>query len=166
MGWGLDAIRGDLARSLGLPAEARHWYEVGIAWATRERCHIPIGRCEQGLGLLAKDRGDRAGAHEHFERAIAAFTAGGAPNFAQRVERMVAAVPRRPFIRPSYPGGLSEREVEVLRFVAEGMTNVQIAAALVVSRPTVASHVRAILNKTGCPNRSAAARWYATSGLA
>ncbi len=165
MGWGLDAIRGDLARSLGLPAEARHWYEVGIAWATRERCPILVGRCDEGLGLLAMDGGDAAGAREHFDRAIAAFATCGAPNFAERASVRKAGV-GHPGKRASYPARLSEREVEVLRLVAEGMTNAQIAAALVVSRATVASHVRAILNKTGCPNRSAAARWFATSGLA
>ncbi len=67
--------------------------------------------------------------------------------------------------RRAYPAGLSEREVEVLRLVAHGLTNAQVAEALVVSQPTVASHLQSVFNKTGSPNRAAATRWFGQSGL-
>jgi len=56
-------------------------------------------------------------------------------------------------------GGLSPREVEVLRLVATGRTNVAIAADLVLSERTVDRHVSNILAKLGLPSRSAATAW-------
>ena len=55
-----------------------------------------------------------------------------------------------------YPAGLTAREVEVLRLVATGATNGQIADALHISVRTVTTHVTNILNKTNCDNRTAA----------
>jgi class 3 adenylate cyclase/DNA-binding CsgD family transcriptional regulator/tetratricopeptide (TPR) repeat protein len=55
-----------------------------------------------------------------------------------------------------YPAGLTEREVEVLRLVASGATNQQIAAVLHISVRTVNTHMTNILNKTVCENRTAA----------
>lgn len=63
------------------------------------------------------------------------------------------------------PAGLSQREVEVLSFLARGATNRQIAAALVISLPTVATHVRHILAKLGCANRAEAAAHAIRLGL-
>lgn len=56
--------------------------------------------------------------------------------------------------------GLSAREREVLRFLAEGMTNRQIADALTLSPRTIERHVGSILDKLDVPNRAAAARAY------
>jgi ATP/maltotriose-dependent transcriptional regulator MalT len=64
-----------------------------------------------------------------------------------------------------YPAGLSAREVEVLRLVAQGETNQAIAAALSISVKTVNTHVTSILNKTGCANRAAAASFALRHGL-
>jgi DNA-binding CsgD family transcriptional regulator len=58
--------------------------------------------------------------------------------------------------RPTHLAGLTEREVEVLRLVAKGATNQQIADALHISVRTVNTHITNILNKTGCENRTAA----------
>ncbi|MBL8160549.1 MAG: AAA family ATPase [Anaerolineae bacterium] len=55
-----------------------------------------------------------------------------------------------------YPAGLTQREVEILRLVASGATNQQIADALTISPRTVNTHITNILNKTGCENRTAA----------
>jgi predicted ATPase/DNA-binding CsgD family transcriptional regulator len=56
-----------------------------------------------------------------------------------------------------YPAGLTEREVEVLRLLAQGLTNAQIAERLVVSPYTVNAHIRHIFNKIDVPSRAAAA---------
>jgi len=59
--------------------------------------------------------------------------------------------------RRSYPAGLSPREVEVLRLVASGKGNREIAERLFVSPNTIANHVRSILTKTNTANRTEAA---------
>jgi predicted ATPase/DNA-binding CsgD family transcriptional regulator len=58
-----------------------------------------------------------------------------------------------------YPAGLTEREVEVLRLLAQGLTNVQIAEKLVVSPYTVNAHIRSIFNKLDVTSRAAATRY-------
>jgi DNA-binding CsgD family transcriptional regulator len=69
---------------------------------------------------------------------------------------------RRPIVaevRRALPGGLSEREGEVLQLIAAGKSNQQIADALVISLNTVARHVAHILDKTGAANRTEAAAY-------
>jgi DNA-binding NarL/FixJ family response regulator len=60
---------------------------------------------------------------------------------------------------------LSGRELEVLRLVAAGSSNREIGDALHISQNTVANHVRAILQKTGCANRTEAAAYAARRQL-
>lgn len=67
---------------------------------------------------------------------------------------------------PSYPADLTAREVEVLRLVAQGLTNPQIAERLIISPRTVHAHLRAIYGKLGVTNRSAATRFALEQGLA
>jgi predicted ATPase/DNA-binding CsgD family transcriptional regulator len=61
--------------------------------------------------------------------------------------------------RQRYPAGLTEREVEVLRLVAAGLTNVEAAERLTVSRHTVNMHLRSIYAKLEVNSRTAAARF-------
>ena len=58
-----------------------------------------------------------------------------------------------------YPDGLTAREVEVLRLVAQGMTNEQVANQLVISPRTVDTHLTSIYGKIGVSSRSAATRY-------
>jgi len=61
--------------------------------------------------------------------------------------------------RPPAPAGLSARELEVARLVAQGLTNKAIAAQLHLSVRTVESHVRHMLTKAGLNNRTRLATW-------
>jgi non-specific serine/threonine protein kinase len=65
-----------------------------------------------------------------------------------------------------HTAGLTEREVEVLRLLAAGKSNREIAAALVISVNTVFHHVGNILGKTGASNRTEAAAYALRHGLA
>jgi predicted ATPase/DNA-binding CsgD family transcriptional regulator len=58
-----------------------------------------------------------------------------------------------------YPAGLTAREVEVLRLVAQGLSNAQIAEQLVISLLTVKAHMRSLYNKLSISSRSAATRY-------
>jgi DNA-binding CsgD family transcriptional regulator len=62
--------------------------------------------------------------------------------------------------------GLSPREVEVLRLIAAGKSNQQIADTLVISLSTVLHHITNILTKTGCSNRTEAAGYARDRGIA
>ena len=57
---------------------------------------------------------------------------------------------------PSIPNDLTEREVEVLRLVARGLSNAQVAELLVISPRTVNAHLRSIYSKLGITSRHAA----------
>jgi DNA-binding CsgD family transcriptional regulator/pimeloyl-ACP methyl ester carboxylesterase len=61
--------------------------------------------------------------------------------------------------------GLSSREIEVLRLLAAGKSNQQVADELVISLSTVLHHVTNILTKTGCSNRTEAAAYAHRHGL-
>lgn len=66
---------------------------------------------------------------------------------------------------PANPAGLTHREVEVLRLVAEGLTDAQVAERLYISPRTVNNHLRSIYKKLGVPSRAAAARRAVQNGL-
>ena len=60
---------------------------------------------------------------------------------------------------PTYPAGLTTREMEVLRLVAGGLTDVQVAEKLILSPRTVHAHISSIYSKLGVTSRSAATRY-------
>jgi len=65
----------------------------------------------------------------------------------------------------TFPDDLTAREVEVLRLLAIGRTNKDVSLVLSISLNTVATHVRSILNKTQCANRTEAAAYAIRHGL-
>jgi predicted ATPase/class 3 adenylate cyclase/DNA-binding NarL/FixJ family response regulator len=68
----------------------------------------------------------------------------------------------RPGPRGARPGGLSRREIDVLRLVAAGRTSGEIATELFISARTAEHHVQNIYTKIGVSNRAAATRWAVT----
>jgi DNA-binding CsgD family transcriptional regulator len=79
--------------------------------------------------------------------------------------RLGQTVPPPLAAAPSSLDDLSQREVEVLRLLAAGKSNRDIAEALYISLNTVATHVRNILTKTGTANRTEAAAYAMRHGL-
>lgn len=59
---------------------------------------------------------------------------------------------------------LSEREIEIIELVAQGLTNQEIAGALTISKRTVDNHVSNIFTKTGAKNRVALLNWAMDQG--
>jgi predicted ATPase/DNA-binding CsgD family transcriptional regulator len=88
----------------------------------------------------------------------AGFDLGEAAAYARRQIDIARREPT-PRARPARPGGLSRREVEVLRLVADGRTAVEIATQLFISSRTAEHHIQNIYTKIGVSNRAAATRW-------
>jgi DNA-binding CsgD family transcriptional regulator len=170
---GIDQLRGALALRLGNVAAAEAHYRAGLTWAEREACPIEAGRCLLGLAAVQSRRGQEAESLASLERAGTIFQHYGAELYRKQVvERMrELGTPTRPDHRRSepdgtrHPGGLSRREVEVLRLIAAGKTNQEIADLLVLSTSTVARHVTHIFVKTGAANRAEAASYGHRHGL-
>lgn len=112
-------------------------------------------------GYLTKDLGPEA-----LQRTVRGIRNGDLP-----MSRQMAARTLRRFIEGSAAGGgdtslgslLSSRELQVLAHLADGMTDREIAEALVISPRTVETHVGNILRKLGVRNRAEAARTYRES---
>ena len=81
------------------------------------------------------------------------------------VNALLAAAGHRVTRRREWPAGLTSREVEVLRLLARGLSNKQIAAVLVISRKTVDNHVEHIYTKIGVSNRARASLFAVRQGL-
>jgi DNA-binding CsgD family transcriptional regulator len=82
----------------------------------------------------------------------------GKPEPAIGAEKMVAP-PVSPRAARNDPARLTAREVEILRWVTQGLTDIQIAEKLVISPRTVSTHLTSIYNKLGVSSRSAATRF-------
>ena len=95
------------------------------------------------------------------------FASALAEGRAMTLEQALAALPPagvEPV--PDQPGGLTTRELEVLRLVASGASDAEVAEALVVSRRTVHAHLRSVYRKLDVRSRSAATRYALDHGLA
>ena len=115
-----------------------------------------IGAVRAGaIGYLLKDT-----EADDLRRAIKAAAAGQvqlSPKAAARLMREVRA--------PDSPEALTEREVDVLRLLAQGQANKQIASNLHIGEKTVKTHVSNILAKLGVPSRTQAALYAVRIGL-
>jgi DNA-binding NarL/FixJ family response regulator len=112
-------------------------------------------------GYLTKDS-----SAEEIEAAIRAVAAGRTHLDPAVQQRLVAAVAdsQRPALE--LPDELTAREIDVLKLIAAGLSNAEIAATLVVSGATVKTHVNHIFQKTGVRDRAQAVRYAYQHGLA
>ena len=116
-------------------------------------------------GYLTKDA-----SAEEIEQAIRALAAGRTHLDPAIQQRLISAVlDAQPVAvaadAPALPDELTPREAEVLRLIATGLSNAEIAAALVVSNATVKTHVNHVFAKTGARDRAQAVRYAYQHGI-
>ena len=149
-------LRAPLLRALAAAADGRILLACGEPQAALSRLRMAaslwaelgapyeVVRVRSEIGTACEALGDKDGAALEADSARAAFAQLGAAPDAARLQ-------------PSGPAsGLSARETEVIRLIAAGQSNRQIAAALVISERTVERHVSNIFAKLGITSRAAA----------
>ena len=149
---GIEAIRRITARQ----SEARILVLTSFAADDKVFPAIKAG----ALGYLLKDSGP-----EELVQAIHQVSRGESslhPTIARKLLQELS----RPSEGPPTPEPLTEREVEVLRLVAKGRNNREIADQLVISEATVRTHVSNILSKLHLASRTQAALYALREGLA
>ena len=155
----------DVVAAQGEPAwAARLW---GAAEALREVIGVPIPPVERA----AYERSVSAARAQCGEKAFAAAWSEGRTMMPDQALAAQGSVPMSTptttgqssilpaKTTPPYPAGLTAREVEVLRLVAQGLTDAQVAEHLVVSPRTVNFHLTSIYGKLQVSSRSAATRY-------
>jgi ATP/maltotriose-dependent transcriptional regulator MalT len=122
------------------------------SWSAWERLEIPYesARCRVLIARACRDLGDAETAKMEFNTAKWVFQQLGAAPDIQRVDNQIKPV------RKESLHGLTARQLEVLRLVAGGMSNREIAGKLYISERTVERHVSDIFNKLNVSSRAAA----------
>ena len=135
----LQLTEGDPAAHVTLQEAVEAWHGLGVPYEEATARTL--------LGQALRATGDSAGAAASFDAAARLFHQIGARLDARDV---VGAS------KPALPAGLTEREVEVLRLVARGLTNNEIATELFLSAKTVSRHLSNIFTKIGVSSRASA----------
>ncbi|HEX5012647.1 MAG TPA: response regulator transcription factor [Candidatus Limnocylindrales bacterium] len=115
-------------------------------------------RVREGIGLACRALRDADGATMELQAARDAFERLGAAPDVRRLDALLGQA-------PPTPGGLSAREVEVIRALAAGRTNREIATSLGISERTVDRHVSNIFTKLDVSSRAAATAFAYEQGL-
>ena len=115
-----------------------------------------VGPRTMHLGLALRSLGDDESGTGEIAAARAAFGVLGAVPAEREAAQLLGS---------AHPAGLTDREVEVLRLVARGSSNPEIAATLVLSEKTVARHLSNIFTKLDVGSRTAAAAFAFENGL-
>ena len=137
----VDLVAGDAAAALvSLRQASKAWQELEAPYEAA-RARVQVGQACRVLG-------DEDAFVLELEAARSVFQELGATPDVASVDAVAGPV--------GDTHGLTARELEVLRLVASGKSNKEIAAALVISEHTVARHVQNIFTKLGVPSRTAA----------
>src|SRR5262249_48628816 len=159
---------GLLAATMCRWEEAQRHFAAALAMNARMGAKPALAHTQYACAkmLLAREQpDDRAPAMALLDDALAICLELGMRALEERVVTLRARLRSQPCGPQSYPGGVTQREVEVLRLIAVGKSNRDIANALFVSPNTVAIRVRSILTKTNTANRTEAAAYARRHGL-
>jgi DNA-binding CsgD family transcriptional regulator len=145
----VELASGETEDALGHGRESgRLWSDIGSPYEA-SRARVLVARALRELG-------DEDSATAELAVAGHGFADVGAAPGVQQVDKLLGR---------ARPGGLTEREIEVLRLVAAGRSNPDIAHALVLSPKTVERHLSNIFTKLDVPSRTAAAAYAHEHGL-
>ncbi|TMD56619.1 MAG: tetratricopeptide repeat protein [Chloroflexi bacterium] len=140
---------------------------LGAAESLREAIGIPIALIDRA-NYERQVAAVRGSLDEHDFAALWSEGRATTPEqalAAQGRSRSPASITAATIPSPTYPAGLTAREVQVLRLLAGGLTNREIARELSLSEKTVAHHLTHIFNKTNSENRAAATAFAIRQGL-
>ncbi len=146
-GWGHKGLQADAVDPRALVLAAADVY-VALTTDRADRPAFPDDQAATELRRLASQ-----GVLEHGNTDAVLMAAGHGEQPARKLRK-----------RP-HPGGLTGREVEVLRLAARGLTTAEIADRLYISPKTVDHHIQHIYTKIGVSTRAAAALWAMQHGV-
>ena len=163
----MDRILGLLCHTMGNLDQAEAHFEKAIAICRKGyRPELAWTCCDYADTLLRRNGpGDRPQATSLLNESLAISTELGMRPLVERVQERLDRARTGDAETPSYPGGLSQREVEVLRLVAQGKSNREIGEELGISEGTARRHVSNIYQKIGVNNRSEATSYALREGL-
>jgi ATP/maltotriose-dependent transcriptional regulator MalT len=152
-------LLGELATESGEWGEAGEHLDTSLQLAVACKAPYEQALTISALARLRQAERRRDEAIQLLEAVRAICTRLSAKPALERIDALAAEVAGSSLPALKYPNGLTGREVEVLRLVAAGLTNAQIAERLFVSRRTVDQHLRSIYTKLGVSSRAAATRF-------
>lgn len=155
-----DHLLALLAHTMGDHVRARDHFSAALTFCrdrglTLELAYTSRDYAQMLLG--SEDIRDAARAVTLCQDAEVIARRCGLPRLLESTAELQKRLLQHKSVPPVYPDSLSEREVEVLRLLAEGLSNALIGDRLFISPYTVANHVQKILEKTGTANRTEAA---------
>jgi DNA-binding NarL/FixJ family response regulator len=152
-------LLGELGIATGRLLDAAGHLERALALATA--CAAPYERALTLLVVaeLRAAANDWAEAMTIIDEVRAICTPLGAKRALAQADAFASRLTTRRPVVHAYPAGLSAREVEVLRLVAAGLMNSEIADRLFLSERTIEKHLQSVYNKLGSSSRTAATRF-------
>ncbi|MFP5376215.1 MAG: helix-turn-helix transcriptional regulator [Acidimicrobiia bacterium] len=148
-------LRGQLEMAAGRRREADEAFRGALEHSAEAPAPFDRALAHASYGAFLRRTGERSAAAVQLGSALAGFAALGARPFLDRCQRELAAgrlAPRRS--RRCEPGQLTAQERSVVRLVAEGKRNREVAAELIVSVNTVEYHLKNVYAKLGISSRS------------
>jgi DNA-binding NarL/FixJ family response regulator len=118
------------------------------------------------LSAQVEDLPGRSIAAGEARKALASFDRLGARPLADRARRLLRDLGERSIPYRAVTGELSDRELQVVRLVAAGLSNNEIANRLYISPRTVTTHLQHIYQRLGLASRTGLIRWALDHGLA
>ncbi len=157
-----DRYLGMLAATLGEWQRAEEHFDAALELNRRMGARTWLAHTAHQYAALLHRRGRGTSdlAQALLREATSLAHEIGLATLTARIEDLGSPAPQAGF-----PDDLSPREVQILRLVARGLSNREIGEELVISEHTAANHIRSILRKTGCANRTEAASYAHERGL-